>query len=321
MKLAKWPLLVVFVVLLMTVGCSKPVSTPVGVPRDAVTFPIVTAQNSAIGAVEAWSDGDYLYVRFTVDEYGDWFLTETRVSVANDYYGLPQTKAGDPKLDDFTFNATHDNVKSYTHALPHDYSVGQAIAIATNCSAAHMPYGRITGRETGSSGDKDFAGGRSARWFEFTFNVDDAQHEGNASAWAGDSARTPGQGTKWYRWTEYTVGGGPAEVPMYSVQSHRCGTLDIWETAGCIHVRFACSGEPYREDYKWAGFNVTHLNVATDPAAAFMNGNAAPGQFDYRKDLIPRRMSYVYDIANIWPAGTRLYIFAHADVAYALSAK
>lgn len=268
-----------------------------------------------------WSDGDYLYVRFTVDEYGDWYLTETRVAVANDYYGLPQTKAGDPKLEDFTFKAAHNNVKSYTHILPHDYSVDQVIALATNCSVVQVVDNKPGRREVGVSGDRDFAGGKSAKWFEYTFKVDDTQREGNASGWAGDSARDPGQGTKWYRWTEYSVGSGPVEVPMYSGQTHHCGTLSIWETAGCIHIRFACSGEAYGDDYKWAGFNVTHLNVATDRAAAFMNNNAAPGQFDYRTDHIPRKMSYVHDVASIWPVGTKLYIFAHADVAYALSPK
>jgi len=321
MKSAKWPLLVALVALTMTAGCNTPVSAPVGAPRDAATFPIVTAQDDAVGTVEAWSDGEYLYVRFTVDEYSNWFLTETRVAVANDYYGLPQTRTGDPKLDDFTFRATHNRTKTYTHALPHDYSADQVIAIATHCSLVKVSENAPVEQEAGSSGNRDFAGSSRARWFEYTFKVEDARHEGNASCWAGDSAQGPGAGTKWYRWTEYIVGGGAVEVPMYAGQSHHCGTLDIWETAGCLHIRFACSGESYREDYKWAGFNVTQLNVATERAAAFLNNNAAPGQFDYRTDLIPRRMSYVYDISSIWPTGTKLYIFAHGDVAYALSAK
>jgi hypothetical protein len=321
MKLAKWLLLVGSAIVMMAGGCNEPVSAPVGVPRDAVTFPIVNDQNSAVGRVEVWNDADYLYVRFAMDDYGDWYLAETRVTVATDYYGLPQSRTGDPNLGDFAYRTTHKNVKTYTHAIPDGYALDQVLAIATHCSVVRVVEGKVGRPETGFSGNRDFAGAKSARWFEYPIKTEDTKHEGTATGWAGDSARGLGQGNRWYRWTEYTVGGSAVEVPMYAGQSNRCGTLNIWETPGYIHVRFACSGEAYGVDYEWTGFNVTHLNVAADQAAAFLDGIAAPGQFDYGTDHIPRRMSYVYDVPNIWPSGTRLYIFAHADVAYALPVK
>ena len=68
------------------------------------------------GDVVIGNDENFVYVTF-VSENG-WTITETHVAVGDTVAGIPQTKSGSPKIGNFAYQGSHDNVTTVVYAIP-----------------------------------------------------------------------------------------------------------------------------------------------------------------------------------------------------------
>jgi hypothetical protein len=68
-----------------------------------------------VGDVEAWNDGDNLYVKYVIADT-DWCLIETHLHVATDPDDIPQ-KNGNPPTGTFDYSMEHDWLMEYTYTI------------------------------------------------------------------------------------------------------------------------------------------------------------------------------------------------------------
>ena len=139
-----------------TVGCPPP-------PPPCVenANPILWAgQNIDVGHIMIWHDGDYLYVRYMLDEGTngcDWYLYETNLAVALDCDGIPHNK--NPQIGKFEYSeppGTDAINQLYTIALEDiedalgtDFEWGDTIHIAAHAVVIKVCNGEVVQEETG----------------------------------------------------------------------------------------------------------------------------------------------------------------------------
>ena len=58
---------------------------------------LIAGRHMDVGDVLVWNDADYLYVKYVT--IADWCLTQTRLHIATDIDGMPQTEKGNHAHD------------------------------------------------------------------------------------------------------------------------------------------------------------------------------------------------------------------------------
>lgn len=107
-----------------------------------------------VGDVSVWNDGSNLYVKY--ETTGGWEITKTHLAVAMEESGIPQNRAGNPKVGQFQHSTSHaPPVTTYTYTIAlGDLSVEPCEDV---CIAAHakvqklgdvMTASLVTGAET-----------------------------------------------------------------------------------------------------------------------------------------------------------------------------
>jgi hypothetical protein len=93
-------------------------------------------------------------------------------------------------------------------------------------------------------------------------------------------------------------------VDLIAGQTDTIGTVEVWNDAGYLYVKFASTGDCLLE---------THVAVATNPAdiPQTTKGNPIPGQFEY-SDPHACVQEHTYEIPLTSAIDTELYIAAHA---------
>ncbi len=150
----------------------------------------------------------------------------------------------------------------------------------------------------------------------------------DTTAWAaqgnpGQTRFIPDQGD-WATWITYNVEDGsdvePWEYPLFTGQTHRSGTLYVYDEGGMLYVKYSIDGQDpeYIEGYdgEWIGLSKYHLQVV-DEFAGFSpyltkKGGAIPGQFDLSGSLDkdPETDWIGVDISSY--GDDDIYIAAHA---------
>lgn len=96
-------------------------------------------------------------------------------------------------------------------------------------------------------------------------------------------------------------------VRLLAGQHIEAGNVTVSNDADNLYVKFSTTGDWWLKK--------THLHVATSLAGIPKNpGGLIPGQFDYQTTHNPFVQEFTYTIPLTWPAGTELYIAAHAEV-------
>lgn len=94
---------------------------------------LLADQDVDVGTVLAVLDDDSLDVTYTTT--GDWYMSETKLAVAENCDDIPQTRSGNPQVGQFEYSATHDPpVQQYTFELPRDadWESGDTLCIAAH---------------------------------------------------------------------------------------------------------------------------------------------------------------------------------------------
>ena len=82
-----------------------------------VTVPLCADQNINVGTVSVWNDSANLYVKYQTT--GGWEMTKTHLAVATSPAGIPQNRAGNPKVGQFQHSTSHATpVTTYTYTIP-----------------------------------------------------------------------------------------------------------------------------------------------------------------------------------------------------------
>jgi hypothetical protein len=76
---------------------------------------LIAGQNMVAGNVTVQQDADFIYV--TYNTTGGWVITQTHLYVGN-CATIPVNGAGNPIPGQFPYNANHNNVTTYTVAVP-----------------------------------------------------------------------------------------------------------------------------------------------------------------------------------------------------------
>ncbi len=92
---------------------------------------LIAGQHINVGTVKVWNDSTTLHVIYQTT--GDWKITETHLAVATSLAGIPQTRTGNPKVDDFPYYAgPHSPVTTYTYIITHSWAAGTPLYIAAH---------------------------------------------------------------------------------------------------------------------------------------------------------------------------------------------
>ena len=99
---------------------------------------LIAGQHTDVGDVSVWNDGEFLYVKYSTT--GNWYITETHLSVSSDFDGIPQTKKGNPKPGKFEYSTNHiPTVQEYIYTInleSQGFDVGDEIYIAAHAVVA-----------------------------------------------------------------------------------------------------------------------------------------------------------------------------------------
>jgi hypothetical protein len=145
-----------------------------------------------------------------------------------------------------------------------------------------------------------------------------------------------GSANNWFTYITYNKGSGnltdPMLYPIYAGQTHRCGTLYVYDEGGILYVNYSLTIEgpfPADDGYTWLGISEYHLEVEdefTGPGKddGFNDirtykkkddvyGNARPGQCEYKDKYSPwvSETGYI-PTEDISGYDSPIYIFAHS---------
>lgn len=99
-------------------------------------------------------------------------------------------------------------------------------------------------------------------------------------------------------------------TPLIACKNVQIGSVDVWNDFDYLYVKYEITVE------NW-GLLETHCQVETDPdSIPQMNGNPTPEKFVCIADHDPVEDEYTccFDLSDDWPAGTQLFVAAHAKV-------
>ena len=121
----------------VTSGLDKTVSiTPVNViPGEQTCVELVACQHIVIGNVCIETVGLNLKVTYNITN-NDWSITETHLAIVGDPNDFPRTSNGNPKVGNFPFKGTHDNVSSVEYLVPID-NLPSLVYVAAHAAVAN----------------------------------------------------------------------------------------------------------------------------------------------------------------------------------------
>jgi len=321
---------------LVLVGTAAPASAEIcGTPEVVTLF---AGQTIDSGTVQVSNDEDYLYVTFTATD--PWWLSQTHLHVADSQEGIPQTKKGNPKIGNFTYQYTHDPlVWEYMYTIPKSQlslDGNNSVVIAAHAVVVQLDdAGYVVANETGWADGKTFVDrGSWATYFQYTWQECSAppplQESGTETAFAfgGDVATCfldidedgngDGDFSRW-GWTNGPLAPGHYEFDIYA-GAGRCdtnkgtfvGTLSVDYVGSTATVTFDVSGTDPNTGLPYTMVE-THLYVGSEILAS-NNGEftVAPGQYPTIHDELANVTSDTYTVSGL---GGEIYVVAHATVA------
>ena len=112
---------------------------------DDFIIPLIAGQNYTAGEIHVSNDADTIF--FEVTMFGDWFLNQVHIDIADDYSGLPKNRQGRlvPGHFEFYWNLV-PAVQFYTFEIPMgDYEPGDSYVFAFHSVVTSETYGQQTG--------------------------------------------------------------------------------------------------------------------------------------------------------------------------------
>lgn len=92
--------------------------TPVNtVPGQVTTVELVAGQHYVVGNITIQTSGSNLVIKYNITESG-WSITETHLAVVGDPNDFPRTSNGNPKVGNFPYKGTHNNVNEVEYSVP-----------------------------------------------------------------------------------------------------------------------------------------------------------------------------------------------------------
>lgn len=130
--------------------------------NEMLVADLIAGQHILIGVVTVVQNGDFLDVSYIIEE-PDWFIEETHLHIATNYYDIPQTKKGSPKIGHFDYKEDHDWISSYTYSIPFDPEwCGVELFFAAHAA--------VSNGETAWAGDLPLLGKRWGFYFTGSFD-------------------------------------------------------------------------------------------------------------------------------------------------------
>lgn len=97
---------------------SQTLITPVNtVPGQLTTVELVAGQHNVVGNITIQTSGSNLVIKYNITESG-WSITETHLAVVGDPNDFPRTSNGNPKVGNFPYKGTHNNVNEVEYSVP-----------------------------------------------------------------------------------------------------------------------------------------------------------------------------------------------------------
>ena len=107
---------------------------PLSVNADPLSVDLLAGQDTDVGDITVWNDGDNLYVEFDTTDSGELML-ETHLAVATSLSDIPQTKKGNPIPGQFEYNTNHPGgTLTYVYTIPLDWIAGTQLYLAAHAS-------------------------------------------------------------------------------------------------------------------------------------------------------------------------------------------
>ncbi|GIU70312.1 MAG: hypothetical protein KatS3mg002_1548 [Candidatus Woesearchaeota archaeon] len=92
--------------------------TPVNtVPGTETCVELVAGQHYVVGTVCIKTEGSNLKVKYNLTD-SDWSITETHLAVVGNPNDFPRTSNGNPKVGNFPYKGTHNNVSEVEYSVP-----------------------------------------------------------------------------------------------------------------------------------------------------------------------------------------------------------
>ncbi len=151
----------------LVAGLALPMATPSAARAEPVTTDLVAGQILSVGQVHVWNDAAWLYVYF--ETWGDWWLEETHLAVADSFDDIPKTKSGNPKVGHF-IKGPNIAVQNYTYEIPlDDWKAGTNLFLAAHAVVFNTgsPYGGVGLEETAWACGESFGGRSWATYFNY----------------------------------------------------------------------------------------------------------------------------------------------------------
>jgi hypothetical protein len=268
---------------------------------DPTIVDLIAGQNTVIGSVSVWNDGDTLYVQFETN--GDWVMLETHLAVATSLDGIPMTPSGNPQIGLFPYQTQHDPaVTEYTYEISlagAGYEPGDELFIAAHASVSLLDEnGDPVQQETAWGEGPGFPGNSWAMYFNFTVQepCDEEPTDGFRTQTQGGWGATPhGNNPGVYLYTNFagafanglTIGGtdaalftGASSVNMYlpaggtaavlgqdyvDPTTTNAGVLGGQATALSLNVGF----DLYDEDFGDSDFHLGDLVVIDNSSLCY----------------------------------------------------
>jgi hypothetical protein len=281
------------------------------------------------GKVTIENDANNVYITLSTAGTG-WFLSETHVHVGDSLASLPQTKTGNPKIGNFSYQTTHlPLVTEVTYTIAKSAWITDAFKNVT--VAAHAVVvkvdgaGNIIASETGWGQGSPFnTRGSWATYINYTWQdctqvVVETKTE---TAFAfGSTARCFDQfdvSNRW-GWTNGPLSEGNYVFDLYAGAGQcdtnkgtKVGTLSVSYSNGIATVKYQMAGKNPVTGMNYT-LTETHLYVGAEALPRDKQGEftVAPGQYPYINPEI-NALSRTYTVEGL---SGPINIVAHATVA------
>jgi hypothetical protein len=309
--------------------------TPCGETTEVTLF---AGQTTDAGTVSVANDDKNLYVTYTTT--GDWKLQQTHLHVADSLAGIPQTKTGNPKIGNFTYQTTHNPlVTTYTYTIAKSalsLDANQSVVIAAHAVVVKVDgSGNVIANETGWAAGKPFTDkGSWATYLNYIWQdctVDPPVETATETAFAYNGGSPgacfldldlDGDGkddfNRW-GWTVGPLAEGNHTFDIYAA----AGQCDLGKgtRVGTLTVEY--SGGTAKVTYKMEGINPpTNVAYTMTEAQLYVGGEilprnngeftVAPGQYPYLATELKNVTTQTFTVTGL---SGDIYVVAHATVA------
>ncbi len=146
------------------------------------TFPLYAGQNTDVGEVKVWNDGEKVYVKYQLSEEAlaeGWRIYETHLAVGTTLEDIPRNKPGNPQVGHFPLG--DKSLGGVAEAGPYYISLEE---LGVDCGeniiiAAHAVVKKSVAEkgETAWGGTEDFPGKNWATYFTYTVACEEEEQE------------------------------------------------------------------------------------------------------------------------------------------------